>query len=156
MKTSRRLMLRLADVAARGGLPGIPLLGLIGLLGIAAWVVTSNIQGARADWSVVGALWCTLLFVFAIAGVLAGYWLPRVGLALRGSVRYVPDMNDLTVVYTSIVPLGVLLILIFQVEGVPLWLYVLGVLSVVLGGAAFVDSLQLGRGPKKRKAGRRG
>jgi hypothetical protein len=151
MTTPKRHMLRLAEVAARGVVPGIPLLMLIGLVGLGAWVVTSKIQGSRADWSVVGTLWCVLLFVFAIIGVLAGYWLPRVVFARRGWVRYVPDIDDWTVAIASTVPLGVLLTLIFQVEGVPVWLYVLGVGSVVLGWAAFVDTLQLGRGSKKQQ-----
>jgi hypothetical protein len=156
MTTSRRLKIHLAGVVSRAVVPGIPLLMLIGLVGLGAWVVTSKIQGYRADWSVVGAFWCSLLFVFAIAGLLTGYWLPRVVSVRRGWVRYVPDIDDWTVAIASTVPLGVLLTLIFQVEGVPVWLYALGVGSVVLGWAAFIDSLQLGRGSTKQQGRRRG
>lgn len=52
MKASKRLALHLVEVAAKGVVPGIPLLLLIGLVGAGAWVVTSNVQGSRADWSV--------------------------------------------------------------------------------------------------------
>ena len=155
MKASKRLALHLAEVAAKGVVPGIPLLLLIGLVGAGAWVVTSNVQGSRADWSVIGALWCTLLFIFAIAGLLAGYWLFRFVFVRRGWVRYVPDIDDWTVAYASTVPLGVLLFLIFQVGSVPIWLYALGAVAVVLGEAAFVDAQQLGQRLRK-KISRRG
>lgn len=156
MKIYRRLVVPLAGVASRAVQPGIPLLMLIGLCGVVAWVVTENIQGSRADWSAVLILWCTLLFVFAIVGLLASYWLPRIVSVSRGWSRYVPDIDDWTVSIASTVPLGVLLTLIFQVDSVPVWLYVLGVVSVVLGEGTFVDSLQLGRGSKKQRGRRRG
>lgn len=155
MKTCRQLMARLAGAASRAVVPGIPLLLLIGLFGIGAWVVTSNVQGSKADWSVVGALWCSLLFAFAIVGLLAGYWLPRVVFVRRGWGRYVPGIDDWTVAIASTVPFGVLLTLIFQVDSVPIWLYVLGVVSVVLAEGAFVDTQQLSRRLRK-KANRRG
>ncbi|MGH3831270.1 MAG: hypothetical protein ACRDRS_12630 [Pseudonocardiaceae bacterium] len=137
-------------------MPGIPLLILIGLFGVAAWVVTSNIQGSRVDWSVALILWSALLFVFAIVGLLASYWLPRIVSIRRGLVRYVPDMEDWTVAIASNFPLAVLITLFFQVKGLPVWLYALGAVSVVLGQVAFVDQQLVTRRPKKRKGGRRG
>ncbi|MGH3826451.1 MAG: hypothetical protein ACRDQX_04650 [Pseudonocardiaceae bacterium] len=137
-------------------MPGIPLLMLIGFCGVVAWVVTSNIQGSRADWSVALILWSALLFVFAIAGLLVSYWLPRIVSIRRSLVRYVPDIDDWTVAITANLPLAVLITLFFQVNGLPVWLYVLGAVSVVLGAAAFIDQQRVTRRPKKRKGSGRG
>jgi hypothetical protein len=97
-----------------------------------------------------------LLFLFAIAGLLAGYWVPRIGSIRRSLVRYVPDMADWTVAMASAMPLAVLITLFFQVAGLPVWLYALGAVSVVLGQVAFVDQQLVTRRPKKRKGSGRG
>jgi hypothetical protein len=119
--------------------------------------MSSNLRGSIAGyWFLVAIGWLSSLFIFAIIGVLAGYWLPRIMVVLLGQERYVPEVEDWLPAYAGILPVVGLTALIIDGSGAPVWLYVLGVVSVVIGLAAFVDSLQLGRGSTKRRAGRRG
>lgn len=157
MKTRRPFMTSLAGVGYRIGIPGIPLLLLIGLILFLVAVVSANISGSLADyWFLVAVGWLSVFFAFAIIGVLAGYWLPRIVVLRRGQGRYMPGAEDSLPAYTGILPVVGFTALLIDGAGSPVWLYVLGVVSVVLGLGAFVDSLALGRRPKKQQGGRRG
>lgn len=157
MTRRRPVVARLTQAGSLFGLPGIPLLLLVGLILFLVAVVSSNIRGSVAGyWHLVVIGWLSLLFVFAIIGVLAGYWLPRVVFLRRGQGRYVPDIGDWLPLYVGILPVGGLTVLIVDGRGSPVWLVVLGVVSVMLGLGAFVDTLQLGRRSNKRNGGRRG
>lgn len=52
----------------------------------------------------------------------------------------------------SAIPLAILITLFFQVNGLPVWLYALGAVSVILGQVTFVDQLRLRR--PDRRSGR--
>lgn len=157
MKGHRPVIARIAGAGYRVSIPGIPLLLLVGLVLFLVAVVSSNIRGSLADyWFLVAMGWLSAFFVFAIIGMLAGYWLPRIVLLRCGQRHHAPEVNDWLPGYGGILPLVGLTALIIDGSGAPGWLYVLGVVSVVLGMGAFVDTLQLGRGSKKRKGGGRG
>ncbi|MBV9013137.1 MAG: hypothetical protein JO272_14010 [Pseudonocardiales bacterium] len=157
MTGHRPVVARLARAGYRFGIPGIPLLLLVGLALFLSALVSSNLRGSLADyWFLVAIGWLSSFFAFAIIGVLAGYWLPRIMVVRRGQERYVPEAEDWLPAYAGILPVVGFTALIIDGSGAPVWLYVLGVVSVVVGLAAFVDTLQLGRRSKKRKAGRRG
>ena len=157
MKTRRPLITSLAGVGYRIGIPGIPLLLLIGLLLFLVAVVSSNISGSLADyWFLVAIGWLSAFFAFAIIGVLAGYWLPRLEVLRRGQRRYASGAEDSLPAYAGILPVVGFTALLIDGTGAPVWLYVLGVVSVVLGLGAFVDSLALGRRSKKHQGSRRG
>ncbi|MGH3875107.1 MAG: hypothetical protein ACRDSR_27020 [Pseudonocardiaceae bacterium] len=154
MTCRRPVAARLAAAGSRFGLPGIPLLLLVGLILLLFAVVFSNSRGSVAGyWHLVMIGWFSLLFFFAIIGVLAGYWLPRIVFLRRGQGRYVPDIGDWLPSYVGILPAGGLTVLIIDGHGAPFWLFVLGVASVVLGLGAFVDTLQLGRRSRKPEGG---
>ncbi|MGH3886246.1 MAG: hypothetical protein ACRDSZ_06705 [Pseudonocardiaceae bacterium] len=147
-------------VVAAGSLfavPGIPMLLLVGLILFVVAVASSNIRGSLADyWPLVAIGWLSLLFVFAIIGVLVGYWLPWIVVFRRGQRRYVPEVDLWRPLYVGVLPVVGLTVLITDGRGAPVWLFVLGVVSVVLGLGAFVETLQLGRWSNKQRGGRRG
>jgi hypothetical protein len=157
MKTRRPFMNSLAVAGYRIGIPGIPLLLLVGLILFLVAVVSSNIRGSLADyWLPVAIGWLSVFFIFAIIGVLAGYWLPRIVVLCQGQGRYAPGAEDSLPAYAGILPVVGFTALLIDGTGAPVWLYVLGVASVVLGLGAFVDSLALGRRSKRQKGNRRG
>lgn len=157
MKTRRPFMTSLAGVGYRIGIPGIPLLLLVGLILFLVAVVSANISGSLAGyWFLVAIGWLSVFFASAIIGVLAGYWLPRIMVIRRGQGRYVPQAGDSLPAYAGILPVVGFTALLIDGAGAPVWLYVLGVVSMVLGLGAFVDSLALGRRSKKQQGSRRG
>jgi hypothetical protein len=148
---------RLVRAGYRFGIPGIPLLLLVGLVLFLVAVASSNIHGSLADyWFLVAIGWLSIFFVFVIIGVLAGYWLPRIVLLRRDQGRYLPEVDDWLPAYAGILPAVGFTALIIDGSGAPIWLYVLGAASVVIGLAAFVDTLQLGQRLKKQQGRRRG
>jgi hypothetical protein len=157
MKTRRPFMTSVAGVGYRIGIPGIPLLLLVGLILFLVAVVSSNIHGSLADyWLLVAVGWLSVFFIFAIISVLAGYWLLRIVALCRGQGRYASEAEDLLPAYAGILPVVGFTALLIDGAGAPVWLYVLGVVSVVLGLGAFVDFLALGRRSQQRKGNRRG
>lgn len=157
MTGHRSVVARLVRAGYRFGIPGIPLLLLVGLVLFLSAVVSSNLQGSLADyWFPVAIGWLSSFFIFASIGVLAGYWLPRIMVVRLGQERYVPEVEDWLPAYAGILPVVGFTALIIDGSGAPVWLYVLGLVSVVIGLAAFVDTLQVGRRSTKQRGRRRG
>jgi hypothetical protein len=154
----RERVARLAAAGALVGVPGIPLLLLVALALFLVAFMNSVVAGPLPDyWSYVATGWLSAFFSFATVGVLAGYWLPRAELLGRGRGSYVPAPDDRLLSYVGVLPLVAYIVLILEWGGDPGWLYGLGMLSLLFGMGAMLDSyLVLRRSPSGKKRRGRG
>lgn len=127
---------RLARTGTLIAVPIIPMWGVLGLvIGIVAFVSIAVTREVADYWFVVGVIWLTLLFVLAIVSVLANYWIPR---AMSRGREVLPGL--FVVFYGGGIPALAWIIWILEFEN-PLWLVILGAVSITLGVGSFVDAL---------------
>lgn len=154
--TRRERIARVEAAGSLAGVPGIPLLLLVGLILFLTAIVSSSIGGSLPEyWSQVAIWWLSVFFVFAIIGVLAGYWLPRVGSLVRGRGTWVPGLDSWLLSNVGALPVVGFTVLIVEWDGDPVWAYVLGALSLILGVGAMIDTYLVLRRSASTKQRRR-